>query len=413
MPTFTLSPVNIETKLIASIYNLGQRLTSVRRVLYENLDERERYLKSLPEPNSWLERSYFQYLCQYREYPVARLLLNLASIPLAFAFFAKALFNVATKKSSDFHNNDPAECIAVLDAEREIIPQALVQKHGNPICYPLRGKISFDRHVLELFFEALTKYWYDPHFLTKVLLRLGRYSELISTTHCKVIVASAEYSFASSVLTGLCEKKSIIHVNIMHGEKGINPVDAFCGFHEFFVWDDHYISIFSDLRARVDVYTVAKPAMLSAVVSTDTQELKYDFTYYLGWELSPADSIRIKKSMEALAKDGRTVCIRMHPRYGDRAKIEALFAGFQIEDPDLVSVMASLGVTRAVIGLSTTVFWHAEAIGRLIVIDDVSNPDFYKKLSDIRYLWVSRPHTRLSQLHSHFVGVSRNSAVTC
>lgn len=405
--------MNIETKLIASIYNLGQRLTSVRRVLYENLDERERYLKSLPEPNSWLERSYLQYLCQYREYPFARLLLNLASIPLAFAVCAKALFDVATKKNRDFYNNDSVECIAVLDAEREIIPQALVQKHGNPICYRLRGKISFDRHVLELFFEALTKYWYAPYFLTKVLLRLGRYSELISTTHCKVIVASAEYSFASSALTGLCEKKSIRHVNIMHGEKGINPVDAFCGFHEFFVWDDHYISIFSDLRARVDEYTVAKPAMLTEIVSWESQEIKYDFTYYLGWELFSADSISIKKSMEALVEDGKTVCIRMHPRYGDRAKIEALFEGFQIEHPDLVDVMESLGATRAVIGLSTTVFWHAEAFGCPIVIDDVSNPDFYNKLSDVRYLWVSRPHTRLSQLHSHFVGASGKSTVTC
>ncbi len=404
--------MNIENKLIASIYNLGQRLTSVRRVLYENLDERERYLKSLPEPNTWLERSYLQYMCQYREYPVARLLLNLVCIPLVFALFAKALFDVVTINRESF-NNESEKCIAVLDAEREIIPQTLIQKHGNPTCYPLRGRISFDRHVLELFFEALTKYWYEPHFLTKILLRLGRYSELIATTKCKVIVASAEYSFASSALTGLCEKMCIRHVNIMHGEKVINPVDAFCGFHEFFVWDDHYISIFSALRARVNEYTVAKPAILTALVSNNTQEIKYDFIYYLGWELSMADTISIKKSMEKLAETGRRVCIRMHPRYGDRAKIESLFKRFEIEDPDVVNVLNSLDATRAVIALSTTVFWHAEAFNRPIIIDDISNPDYYKKLSDIRYLWVSRPHTRLSELDNQFFGDSRSSVITC
>jgi hypothetical protein len=313
--------------------------------------------------------------------------------------FFKILVRCGLKIDNESLFSENEKCIAIFDCEKELIPQALILKYGVPKHYSLRGKIFFDGDVLQLYYEAFRYFWYEPHFLTKVLLRLGRYSYLISITNCKVIVASAEYSFASSILTGLCEKKSIKHVNIMHGEKWLDCIDAFCGFHEFFLWDNHYISIFSTLRARVDEYIVAKPGILIDVMPRNVLELRYDYTYYLGgFDLSPANLINIKISMEMLMKNGKNVCVRMHPLYGDRAKIEALFQGFQIEIPNNVTVLESLRSTRAAIGLSTTIFWQAEALGLPIILDDFSNPDFYIKLSCLRDLWVSRPHTRLSLL---------------
>jgi hypothetical protein len=373
-------------------------LTSIQRNIYENLDKREHYLRSFPEPKTSLERSYFQYLCQYNEYSGVRLLLNLFCIPVFFMISTKILCDCLLIKNRYSRNFQPKECIAVLDADEEIIPEVLIKKHGNPAYFPLRGVIFFDQQVLNIYYQSVIKYWYEPHFIIKIILRLGRYAELITKTQCKIIIASAEYSFASSVLTDFCEKKSITHINAMHGEKVINPVDAFCHFHEFFVWDKHYISVFTTLRAKVEKYTVAKPLMLKKISFNETQQIKYDFTYYLGWELSLTDSINIKKSIEVLVKNGYRVCVRMHPRYGERAKIEEIFDGFQIEFPNEVSMIESLEATHAVIGLLTTVFWHAEELGRPIIIDDMSNPDFYKKLFNIQYLWISKPHSRLSLL---------------
>jgi hypothetical protein len=390
-------------KITNLIYHFGKRLTSIQRNIYENLDNRELYLKSFPEPKTSLERSYFQYLCQYNEYSGARLLLNLFCIPVFFLISAKILYDCLLIKNRCSRSFEPEECIAVLDADEEIIPEVLIKKHGSPAYFSLRGVIFFDKQVLSIYCQAIMKYWYEPHFIIKIILRLGRYAELIMKTQCKIIIASAEYSFASSVLTDFCEKKSIKHINVMHGEKVINPVDAFCSFHEFIVWDKHYISVFTTLRAKVEEYTIAKPQMLNEIIFNENQQIKYDFTYYLGWELTLADSINIKKSMEVLVRNGYRVCVRMHPRYGERAKIEEIFDGFQIEFPNEVSMIESLESTHAVIGLLTTVFWHAEEFGRPIIIDDVSNPDFHKKLFDIRYLWIFKPHSRLSlfQLTQH------------
>jgi hypothetical protein len=385
-------------KITNLIYHFGKKLTSIQRNIYENLDKRESYLKSFPEPKTSLERSYFQYLCQYNEYSGARLLLNLFCIPVFFLISAKILYDCLLIKNRYSRSFEPKECIAILDLDEEIIPEVLIKKYGRPVYFPLRGVIFFDQQVLNIYYQAIMKYWHEPHFIIKIILRLGRYAELTTKTQCKIIIASAEYSFASSILTDFCEKKSIKHINVMHGEKVVNPVDAFCGFHEFFVWDKHYISIFTALRAKVEEYAVAKPLMLNKIIFNETQQIKYDFTYYLGWEFTHTDSINIKKSMEVLVKNGYRVCVRMHPRYGERAKIEEIFDGFQIEFPNEVNMMESLEATHAVIGLLTTVFWHAEELGRPIIIDDVSNPDFYKKLFNIRYLWISKTHSRLSLL---------------
>jgi hypothetical protein len=320
------------------------------------------------------------------------------SAPVLLFVCAKILSDIVLKKSKYNDEKSQIPCIAILDSEEEIVPPELIKKYGNPIFHSLTGEILFDMDTFEISYEAWRRYWYEPHYLTKVLLRLGRYSYLISKTKCSVIVASAEYSFASSALTGLCEKKNIKHINIMHGEKFINNVDAFCGFHEFYVWHEHYAYIFRSLRARVNEYHVAKPKMLIDEAPKASGDIVYDFTYYLGWELDLDDTISIRSSLEKLVKQGKKVCIRMHPRYGNKVKIEAIFKGFSIEHPDVVSLSNSLNATRAVIGLSTTVFWRAEAIGRWIIIDDVSNELFYERLHDIRYLWVSRPHTRLSTI---------------
>ncbi len=384
--------------MISFVYDIGKKLTSFRRVPFEYLTERKRYLESLNEPRSWLERSYLQYSCQYRENPIVRVLLNFSCIPIALLVFARVVNDAILKIRGGASYGETEKCIAIFDSDDEIIPQAIIEKHGKPKVYSLKGEIFYDEDALSICTAAIRGYWFEPHFLTKVFLRLGRYSQLISLTRCEVIVASAEYSFASSVLTGLCEKKSIMHVNVMHGEKVFNLVDAFCGFHEFYVWDPHYIALFAELRAKSERYLVEKPAMLISIESRGARRFKYDFTYYLGWELSSADTLSIKKSMEMLSKKGKTVCVRMHPRYGNRANIEALFEGYEIEHPDRVTVAESLLATRSVIALWTSVFWQAEELGCPVVIDDVSNPEFYKKLTDVRYLWTSRPHTRLSQL---------------
>jgi hypothetical protein len=294
------------------------------------------------------------------------------------------------------------QCIGIMDAEKELVPVGLRGKYGDPVIYPLRGEVSFDDDAINLFNNMIPKYWYEPHFLLKLILRIGRYSYLIGETNCQVVVSSAEYSFASAALTGFCEAKGINHINIMHGEKIINPVDAFCSFHEFYVWHEHYVPVFRALRAKVARYTVERPSKYSSSPGDFEAVPDYDYTYYLGWELSDKDVINIKKTLSCLRASGNRLCVRAHPRFVDRREIKSIFHDIEIQWPEDIPLDESIIKTRNVISLMTSVFWDANEMGRGVIIDDVSNTEFYRALAEVSYFWVLRPHTKLSSLLDGF-----------
>ena len=78
-----------------------------------------------------------------------------------------------------------------------------------------------------------------------------------------------------------------------------------------------------------------------------------------------------------------------------------------IEDPHAVSLETSLANTEYAVGLATTVLSEAEAEGRKIVIDDVSNHALFEDLRNRRYRILSHEHLLLSELIKPF-GIDKN-----
>ncbi len=394
--------LSIQSFLLGKVYDIGHRLTSVKRVPFVKLREREQFRASLPDPADFLERSYFQYLCQYHERPILRGTLNVLCLLIAVFLAIKLLIfrmsEARARLNRGLRAMSPNRIIAIMDATVDILPNTILCKEKDFPIYPLRGCIEFDAVAYATTTTLFKRYWKEPYFVSKCVLKTLRYAALKAETDCEVIVASAEYSFASSAATGYCDLRGIRHVNVMHGEKILDPVDAFCGFHDFYVWHEHYVDLFREMRSCAERFIISTPLSWQRLQRGGREgAADYDLTYYLGWELSAADLTSIHATLAPLKESGRKICVRMHPRYGNRKVIRKTFAGFSIEDPTDVSLAKSLKSTACVASLFTTVFWEAKAAGRDVVIDDISNPYFFKTLKEVRYLWVSETHSLLSQ----------------
>ena len=394
--------MSIQRALLDKVYDIGHKLTSINRVPFEKLREREQFRLSLPEPADYLERSFFQYLCQYHEHPNLRGALNVLCVPIAIYLAARLLIfrmsATVSRKDCGLQVAAPSRIIGIMDASVDILPSAIFRTEEKIPIYPMRGDIKFDAVAGEIAEKMLKRYWNEPHFFSKCVLKILRYAALKADTDCGVIVASAEYSFASSAATEYCGSRGIRHVNVMHGEKIINPVDSFCGFHDFYVWHEHYIELFREMRSYAERFIISTPSFWQCLEEISGEETPvYDLTYYLGWELSTADVVKIRATLIPLRERGLKICVRMHPLFGNRTTMREVFDGFTIENPIDVSLQESLKKTACVVSLFTTAFWQARSAHREVVIDDVSNPDFYERLSEVRYLWVSKSHSLLSK----------------
>jgi hypothetical protein len=181
----------------------------------------------------------------------------------------------------------------------------------------------------------------------------------------------------------------------MHGEKVFNIRDTFSQFDRYFVWDEHYINLFIELRMDKDQFRVSHPETLKLDIQTQEVPL-YDFTYYLGGE-DPVERPIIRDALLRTGAPGSRICVRPHPHYSDPVEIKRIFSGFQIENPVDVPLNVSLARTRFAVSLYSTVLYQAYSSGKDTIIDDVTNKAKYEKLRDLRYIMVEKPHRKLSE----------------
>jgi hypothetical protein len=261
--------------------------------------------------------------------------------------------------------------------------------------YLRKEDISF---ILKLIFShPLYPYWF-----VKNTYKIALYRSIIDRFNPKAIICSSEYSFTSSVLTFYCENYSIQHINIMHGEKFFFIRDAFFYFHQCYVWDEHYVHLFSRLKAYCNQYIVCIPENLKLDIQNNNPDLIYKMTYYLDIEDAEA-LLAIKKSLLKTKLKPSQVAIRYHPHYYElfsTSLINNIFEEFVIEDPKAVPLAKSLSRTEFVVSLYSTVLYQAYLSGKSIVIDDVSFPAKYKQLKEFDYIIFGKEHSTLSNFVS-------------
>ena len=122
-----------------------------------------------------------------------------------------------------------------------------------------------------------------------------------------------------------------------------------------------------------------------------------DYTYYLGSETgkrlrSIIDNLRI------LADFGYAISIRPHPRYTNMSELRDIDSNLEVEDVNCFCIESSISRTRNAISFFSTVLNQAFYNNVGIILDDVSNPKDFFKLSNAEYIMFAKEHLLFSKL---------------
>ena len=353
------------------------------------------YLDSFRTPQNKLQRSYFQYKCQnFGKHFYIRLRNNLISILILFPSIFFLLLKGLFKRNLMVEEQQKNTAVHIFSGVKDIIPQGLKnefatleQVHFAQNSYLKVADLSV---ILNVLF-----YIHSPFFVFKCVFKIAIYRDILDKYYPGAIICSSEYSFASSVLTWYCNLNGVKHINVMHGEKLLNIRDSFFVFDKCYVWDIHYVNLFKELRADKNQFKVDTPSSLF-FKKTNTKP-QYKYTYYLAAETKP-QLFKIKATLSKLKIHESKICIRSHPRYSDFSVVKKVFKIFKIEDPNNVPIEESVNNTENVVSLFSTVLYQSLFSGKSIVIDDVSDSLKYQKLSELRFVLLSKPHSKISEI---------------
>lgn len=306
--------------------------------------------------------------------------------------FLYFLINTFIVKSSKESNVDT---VFYFDGGRtDFIPNSL---KNNILQYKNIKKGIFDKYNFKIVLLLILKRPFSIYFNLKILVKICNYAYIFKVYDIKYLIASCEYSFTSSILTHYCEFLDVEHVNIMHGEKAYGIRDSFCRFSKFYVWDAYYIKLFKSLKHATEEYIIELPPNLKFSTKKIDNDNYVDYTYYL--QAQDKDVlIEINKTIEVLIKNGYKVRVRPHPTYSKMHVVKQIFSGNLIEDYSMFSLQESIMSTRNTVSVSSTVLFQAYNNGVNVVIDDISDPNYYKQIIDEDYIMLSKKHDLLSKI---------------
>lgn len=375
-------------KLIQKIYK------NSNKIFEADIEKDRRYLYSFPNPKNNYERAYFQYKCQMSRVNWGiRFLQSITSIFLLIFVFLK------NSSSNKKENEKEKKKIAVFTSSgvgQGIIPRELMKEYDEIITSSYEVPLYFGKQEKKFIKSLIWKFWFAPYFVYKNIFKIGLYSYNINKYSPVSIITYNEFSFTSSILTEFCECHGIENINVMHGEKLFNIRDSFVNFSRYYIWDNHYKKLLIDLRVNEKQLKISLPSSINLNLELTTQP-NFDLTYYLGDE-NRDQLVRIKKSLDLLKKQNKKIKIRLHPRYSNKKEILKLFTDYIIEDPKEISLKKSLEETLGVIALYSTVLFQGYNNDKKIIIDDLTNPKYYKKLKELDYIMLSKKHYKLSEI---------------
>lgn len=351
-----------------------------------NIMKEQRVLDRLGLARDIFERSYYQYQCQMAvEGILVRTIYNLISMPL-FGFVIIYYWVRGAIKTSQAEEHYSI----IFDATEDItlLPEEESGKIGI-VCF--EGGCLKKTDWLFIKQNLIKRYPFSVYFITKNLIKMIQYRELMIKYNPEKIIVCNEYSFTSSFLTAFCHYNKIQHINIIHGEKVFNIRDAYFQFDKCYIWDSYYKSLFRKLNVEEKQFIVSPPKKFLEM----KKEQNIDFIYYLQNE-STKELYVIHDILLELQNQGYIVKYRPHPIYANK-NIKNIFGDLNGENPKEVSIEESISSTRNVISRYSTVLFQAFLNGIDVVIDDISIPQEYEKLKQLRYIMLNKPHKLLSQ----------------
>lgn len=354
------------------------------------VNKQRAYIEKLGAPRDELERSYFQYRCQMKLHgAMLAAILNLAALPMSLLYLVKFKENrilFSKKQTAVLLNHGLPENIVpntLREAYGEILPE-----HDVPRC--------LDQEDFQFLRKLFVRYPFSWLLWLKVIYKVAEYSAVVKRHTPTAIICCDEFSYASPAVTSYCRQKHIKRINVMHGEKLYFMRDSFACYDKYYVWDQYYADLLIEMGAEKTQFYVEVPDSLK-FQTEEALENNCDYTYYLAAE-NRQTLQKIAASMHRLRDQGCTVFVRPHPRYSNLEEIKQLFAGIGIEDASEVSIAQSLLRTKNAVSLYSTTLLQAYHNGTSVIIDDVSNGDKYRKLSDLKYCMLAKEHRLLSEI---------------
>lgn len=357
------------------------------------INDQKAMLDKFDEPKDLLERSYYQYLCQMKQLP---LLLKIAQSLTAIILTPYYYFNFFKKCDNNTESHKKVAVLLSGIIDISYVPISLYNEFDEIISFYYSSNNQLSVREKKVIKQIYKRYWYKPYFCLKCMMKIALYAFQIRNYSPYAILTAGEFSFTSSALTFYCRAIGVEHINIMHGEKLYNIHDSFVSFDRYYVWDQHYIDLLVSMGADENQFIIEEPNVLRL---KNIKKKKYDYalTYYLGGE-SKNDLIKIRESLVKTDIPSEKICVRYHPRFFDEKRIRKIFNRFKIENPHEVALEESLSKTKYVVSLYSTVLHQAYISGKEVVIDDVSNHDNFKKLKEMKYIMISKPHVLLSDV---------------
>lgn len=350
----------------------------------------QKILAEIPCPTDNIDRSYSQFLCQWR---ISRKNCWLYQIISCIIIFYKRYCTKHTTK-----NICDTELVCVLGGiDRARVPKSLISMYK---------KVEYcDYNNVDEIIKASDYKWFRSNiierypnnyfFQLKIFLKMIQYRYIIDSYHPKAIAVHNEYSCCSSAMTEFCHMNNILHINFMHGEKLWYIRDSFFCYDKCYIWHEQYKNTFISLKADPNQFVIEIPDEF--VVSSVVKDEKiFDYCYYLANE-THAELNHIFDLMAQLKKKGKSVKVRPHPRWGDKGYINKIASLHCIEiEPENIDIGTSIKSSVHVISLYSTVLFQAALAGASIVIDDLSNTDKFCKLEQLDYIAFSFKHSLLS-----------------
>lgn len=378
---------------------LNNLLSGLPKPLEYNKDEQIKKMNDLGLPNGLIDRSIKQYKAQFitlsRTERFVKNFVGFFGIPYFLFLGVLGNFTCGSKAKANSISN-----LTIFPYKNFHYPD-IIPKEINEEFYvekiDFMEEFLFELKDIKFIFKIVQSSPSSFYFISKCFSKLFFYRYIIYKFNPKAILSTSEYSFTSSIATHFCRENKVQHINLMHGEKFFFIRDSFFEFDRFYVWDDHYRNLFIELNAAPNQFRVGTFSHLNMRLTNDMK--LYSFTYYLAAETN--DELNNIRSTLLKIESIDKICVRYHPRYSRKDTIERIFNGFNVENPNEVSLEKSFSRTKSVISLYSSCLTQAFFNQIDVVIDDVNHSiEKVRKLQDLGFIIFSKPHTLLSSLLS-------------
>lgn len=316
------------------------------------LDEKS-FLVFLGGSGNAIQRSYKQYLCQvYVEGMFFHFLLNLLSIlPFIAVLVLVGISNIFYVMKGEL----------VVKRCKEIRMPNVNLKESEISVFNSKGRVFFIRDffriVSQLPFSVIT-----PYYLLLSILTLSKFRYLILVHQPEKLYVSMEYSFSSSLVFDLCCGDSIEMINVMHGEKLFDIVDAYSTCHTLIVWQEYYLKLFGELNVKWFESIIYDP--FSACLDVSKKDQLEAICYYD----QGANYRALKKIQMKIFTVFDVFVLRPHPIYSrlkDTNKHEFLIDANR-------EIISSLESYKYVCSQYSTILYICLSNGKSVLVDDLT-----------------------------------------